>query len=112
MHTVHAYVNTTNHYADGWRYLDSDNFVATVRLTAPHMLKHGADRDEGDTYTQYVRVPRGVNAGMLGQALRHTLGGSNCKHEYDCCGCATHRVSVKLTAPRRLLVRTQISYNY
>jgi hypothetical protein len=112
MHTVYAYANTTNRYAAGWRHLDEDKFVATVRLTQPHMIKRGMGYDEGDTYTQYVRVPRNVSTVELRRALRDTLGGSNCKHEHDCCGCATHRVSTKVVAPRRLLVRTQVSYNY
>jgi len=112
MHQVNAYVRVTSNFADGWRHLDDDKFVATVSLTAPRITQHGMGYDEGDTYTQYVRVPRDVSSTELAQALRHTLGGSNCKHDYDCCGCATHSVSIKLTAPRRLLVRTRVSYNY
>jgi hypothetical protein len=33
MQQVHAYARITHGYADGWRHLDQDEFVATVKLT-------------------------------------------------------------------------------
>jgi hypothetical protein len=112
MQTVHAFARTSFKYVDGWSHLDSDEFVATVRLTAPKVVEQGEGYDEGDTYVQYTRVPRNISAKDLAQALRDTMGGSNCRHEYDCCGCATRYVRTKLIAPRKLQIRTQISYNY
>ena len=112
MEQVHAYARLTHKYRDGWSHLDSDEFVATVRLTAPKMVEEGKGYDEGDTYVQYVRVPRSVNAKLLARALSDTMGGSNCRHEHDCCGCATRYVRVKAIAPRQLKVTTSVSYNY
>lgn len=112
METVHAYARTSHKYRDGWSHLDSDKFVATVRLTPPKVTRAGQGYDEGDTYVQYLRVPRATNAKLLQQALRDTMGGSNCKHEHDCCGCASRYVSTKLVAPRKMRVTTRVSYNY
>lgn len=112
MQEVHTYKRLTHSYRDGWSYMDNDEFLATVKLTPRKMVEEGAGYDEGDTYLQYVRVPRNVKAAELAQALRDTMGGSNCRHEYDCCGCATRYVSTKLVAPRKLQVRTSVTYNY
>ena len=48
----------------------------------------------------------------VAQALRDTLGGSRCRHEYDCCGCASRYVKVIRKTRRDLLVRTFVTYNY
>ena len=96
---------------DGRRlYIDED--VATVRLTPSKKVADGNGYDEGGTYLQYMRVPRGVNKAELAQALRDTMGGSSCTHAHDCCGCASRFIMTKLIAPRTMQVRTKIFYNY
>ena len=90
----------------------ASQYLATVRLTPPKMVREPSDHDDGGKYVQYLRVPRNVNPGQLSQALRDTIGGSNCRHEHDCCGCATRYVRTKLVAPRKLKVTTSVSYNY
>lgn len=112
MQTVHTYIRLTHKYRDGWSHLDNDEFVATVRLTPPKMVREGEGYDDGGKYVQYMRVPRNVNPGQLEQALRDTLGGSSCRHEHDCCGCATRYVRTKLVTPRKLKVTTSVTYNY
>ena len=112
MQTVHTYTRITHGYADGWRYLDNDKFLASVKLTPPKVVEEAGGYDEGPTYVQYARAPAGVAIAELAQALRDTMGGSNCRHEHDCCGCAIRYVRVKHLGSRRLQVRTQVGYNY
>lgn len=89
-----------------------ENEVATVKLTPRKLLAAGESFDVGPTYVQFLRVPRGVNARVLAAGLKDTMGGGNCHHSYDCCGCARRAVSVTLIAPRRMMVHTRVTYNY
>jgi len=112
MYKVHAYQRTSHSYVDGWRHLDNDEFVATVKLTPAKQIADGKSFDEGGTWVQYARAPAGVSIPKLIQALRDTMGGSNCRHEHDCCGCASSSVRIQHLGSRRLMVRTQVSFNY
>jgi hypothetical protein len=112
MQAVNTYTRLTHGYRDGWGYLDADEYFATVKLTAPKVTVAAGGYDEGPTYVQYARAPTGVDMQQLKQALRDTMGGSNCRHDYDCCGCASRMVDVKHLGNRRILVRTSVSYNY
>lgn len=97
-------------YSGQREYVDSK--VATVRLTPTKKVKDSTGYDDGGAYVQYLRVPRGVNAQDLQQALRDTMGGSNCHHSYDCCGCSSRFVTTKMIAPRKMQVRTAVTFNY
>lgn len=112
MQLVNIYTRTTHQYADGWRHLDNDKFVAAVKVTPRKRVKEGNGYDEGGVYVQYARAPSGVNIDRLMWGLRETMGGSNCRHEHDCCGCATFHVGVKHVGSRRLVIHTRVSYNY
>jgi hypothetical protein len=94
-------------------YYDSEERdVATVRLTKATKVASGDSYDEGGTYLQYLRVPRGVDKAELALALRQTMGGSSCTHAYDCCGCASRFIMTKMINTRTMQVRTKIYYNY
>ena len=114
MYTVHAYARTSHKYRDGWRHLDNEQFVASVKVTPARTTEESFTKDysDGPKLVQFARAPSGVNIEQLKQALRDTMGGSNCRHEHDCCGCATRRVNVSHIGSRRLMIRTEISYNY
>ena len=112
MEQVNAFIRTTHSYADGWRHLDQDRFVGTVKMTPAVQCEEPDGHDEGGTYVQHARAPSGVSIEQLKQSLRDTMGGSNCRHEHDCCGCASYSVSVKHTGSRRLVIRTRVSFNY
>jgi hypothetical protein len=112
MQQVHLYERLTHKYADGYRYLDQDRFVATVKLTPPVMVREPDSYDDGGVFVQHLRTPAGAPLALIRQALRDTLGGSSCRHEYDCCGCASTRIFTKVLGPRHVLVRTSVSYNY
>lgn len=112
MEQVHAYARTSHRYIDEFKHLDSERFVATVRLTPRKMTAEGDGYDSGGTYVQYLRVPLGVNTKDLERALHDTMGYTGCTHDYDCCGCASSYISTKLVAPRKMMVRTSVSFNY
>jgi len=112
MQEVNAYKRLTHGYADGWRYLDNDTFIAGIKLTPRRRTAEPDGHDTGGSYVQYGRAPSGVNIKELTAALRDTMGGTSCRHEYDCCGCPIYHVEVKHLGSRRLLVRTQVYYNY
>ena len=112
MEKVHAYKRLTHGYADGWRHLDKDVYLGSVNMTPAVVTEEPGGYDEGGAYVQYARAPSKVDIKQLIQALRDTLGGSNCRHEHDCCGCAIRYVSIKHLGSRRLQIRTRVSYNY
>lgn len=102
---------TTHGYAPGWRHLDRSRSLGEVALTPRKAVSAGNGYDEGPTYTQHVRLPRGMNSDLAVRGLVDTISGSRCRHEHDCCGCASTSVSVRSLSKRDLLVRSRISYN-
>ena len=113
MQTVNAILWNSKRIPDyGWGRTYYDEDLATVRLTPRKLVKEGNGYDEGGTYLQYLRVPRNVNKAELSQALCETMGGSNCTHAYDCCGCTSSFIMTKMVGARTMQVRTKISFNY
>lgn len=114
MQTVHAYIRTSHSYRDGWRHLDGERFVASVKVTPPRQTEENFSDsyENGPSYVQFARAPSGANIKQLMSALRDTMGGSRCRHDYDCCGCIMRRVQVSHLGSRRLMISTETSYNY
>ena len=112
MHTEHVYKFLTHAWAPGYSHLEESKLVGTIKLTPHKRTQRGNHYDEGDSFTQHGRIPKGVNKRELAKAIVDTMSGSRCQHEYDCCGCATTRVEVKLLPKRRIFVHTAVSYNY
>jgi len=114
MYQVPVYIRKTFSYVDGWSSLDREEYLATLKFTPPSVIalpSINSDHSEGPTYVQHARAPSGVDVSLLKQAIRDTTGGSNCRHEYDCCGCASRFVRVT-NRGRKLRIVTQISFNY
>lgn len=110
MLTNHIYERLTHKYVDGWRELDREKFVATVQSTPPRLVREGNGHDDMGSYIMHVRAPR--DAPDLRQGLRDTFSGSNCRHEYDCCGCTTRRAAVNKVSARDYVLRVSVSRNY
>jgi hypothetical protein len=104
------YERLTHKYCDGWAGNDAHRFVAIVKLTPHRMVREYEDVDDGGTYIQHCRAPAG--APNLTRALRDTLSGSNCRHDWDCCGCASRSVRVFKVSARDYVITADISYNY
>jgi hypothetical protein len=110
METLHLYERKSHHYRDGWSGLDRHDFVATVKVTPPKMVREPEGYDDGGVYIMHARAPRGTP--NLKRALQDSLSNSGCKHEYDCCGCAATYARVTKVSARDYIVRSTVSYNY
>lgn len=105
-------LRTSWRYASGWSQLDASRYLGQMKLTKPRVLVPGNGYDRGPVFIQRARVAPGLNRKIVQQALVDTLGGSRCRHEYDCCGCATRNVQVPALGNRDFAVRTSMTFNY
>ena len=99
-------------YAEGWRHLEREAFTGTVKVLGATYQSEGEGYDDGGFSRFRVVAPSTLKRQDLTRAIAQTLGGSSCRHDYDCCGCATHRASVKRVSPREYAVQISVSYNY
>jgi hypothetical protein len=111
-YSLHVYNRLTHKYNPGWASLDRHEYAGTVKVLGGRITRQGEDYDEGDTWVHRVIAPAKLKAADLSDALRDTMGGSNCQHEYDCCGCALRHASVKRINRRTYSVRISVTYNY
>jgi hypothetical protein len=112
-HQQHLYQFTTDKYRDGWRgQLDRSVYVGTVKVLAGRTVREARDYDDGGTALYRVVAPSALRSVDLRQAIRDTMGGSNCRHEHDCCGCASRHVRTRRVSPREYAVIIHTSYNY
>ncbi|MDP3351720.1 MULTISPECIES: hypothetical protein [unclassified Hydrogenophaga] len=102
----------THHFDGGWVGLDESSFLTSAKLTAPRITSKGNGHDVGRTHTQRARVPKGFNREDIMAALQFAMGGTNCRHEHDCCGCSTRYVDVKPMGARDFFVHTSVHFNY
>lgn len=115
--TIGLAVRQTFKYVDAWGHLDAweDLGISAKVLGSPKMDEPGEDADpsEGPVYRYRVVVKPGrASKDEIRRALRDTFEFSNCRHEYDCCGCASGRARVKQVGRRDWLVTQRIGYNY
>lgn len=105
-------LRTTHKYASAYAHLDESRYLGRMKLTKPRVIVAGNGYDRGPTFIQRARIPSGIKREEAIQALMDTLGGSRCRHEHDCCGCATRHVQVRAIGTRDFAVRTSITFNY
>jgi hypothetical protein len=111
MFTTDLYVRLTHRFAPGWNSLDDDQHIGTARLTPWRLVRPGNGHDDGGVYTSMATV-RAQDRRAIAQALAHTLGGSSCRHEHDCCGCAYRRAEARRVGKHRYAVRMSVTFNY
>lgn len=114
MYDLHCYARKTFHYQDGWSSSDTWDYLTTVRLTPMRTARPADDFDDGGTYVQYTRLPRlpRKERDRIIRSIEDTISGTNCKHPYDCCGCASFRATVRPINAQDLIIHTSVSYNY
>ena len=116
MHTMNIHKRLTFKYTDAYRDLDRHVLLGTVRLTPPRQTRAPVDFDDGGTYVRFATLPVRLDARGRREARRaiaENLSKWACKHEYDCCGCElTRTVAYPTRDPRRVLLVTNVSYNY
>jgi hypothetical protein len=71
------------------------------------------ERNEDGNYTmRFLVINDNHLAGDLSQAIRDTLSGSNCQHQFDCCGCASRSASVKRKNNNVYKVTVTVTHNF
>jgi len=112
MHLQPLYKRTTHKYRDGWRHLDRSMYVGTVKVLQGRVVREAEDFDDGGEVLHRVVAPRDLRDVDLSRAIIDTMGGNNCQHEHDCCGCELRHVTVTRIKPRQYAVVISYSYNY
>lgn len=116
MHTLTVTKRLTYKYVDSRRYLDAHVTLGTVKLTPQRMVREPEDFSEGGQYVRFATLPVRLHGKALieaRKAIAENLSKWGCTHSYDCCGCALIRTTAHATRdPRRVLLRTSVSFNY
>ena len=103
----------THHYVGGHDHLDRWAHLGTARLLPSKCVRAPADLDDGGTYLRWAILPRYLKRlPEAVRALEDTLTREGCSHEWDCCGCASYRTRLVRKHGRRVLLKTEVSYNY
>ena len=106
---LNLYTKLSRKYRLGWDYLDESEYVGTVKALAPRKLSdHGID---GHTAITRVIAPAALRGTDLSVAIEDTMTVSGCRHEHDCCGCATTHAYAKRVSPREYSVYLSTYYN-
>lgn len=111
MQTVGIFQRLTHKYRDGWDYLDQSEYLCTAKVTPWRMVREPDDYSDGGTYIAHATVPAGTS-GKIIDALRDTFSRCDCRHEHDCCGCASRYAEVRRVSRNRYVVKQSITYNY
>lgn len=109
---IHLYKRLTYRYADAYRHLDEDKYIGDAKLLAGRIVEESNDYDRGPTRVFRVVLKRGVNPVDARKAIHNSFSGSNCRHEWDCCGCPSYSADVRKVSDREFSVRQSVSYNY
>ena len=106
------WLRLTHKFRDGWSSEDRHLCLGEMRLTPRRLAKEHEGIDGGTVHVRTATVPQGLDSKSVTLALRDTLGGSNCRHEHDCCGCASISVRARRTGRSRYSVVTTTHFNY
>ena len=107
-------VRTRTTYRDGWSHLNPERFVCNAKLLKPRVTHHEDCMEEYTRLVAFLEVDdKSLSLGEVAPAIRDTLTYSGCRHEYDCCGCWSTRVTdVKRVGRGRFSVLLSRSRNY
>ena len=111
-HTIHIYDRLTYRYHDAWRHLDGEQYIGEAKQLGLTRRIQPAGYDDGGEYHFRVIAPSALKGRDLSRPISQTLSGSSCTHEYDCCGCASTRASVRRIDRRTYSVKLAVSFNY
>ncbi len=106
---IHLYERLTHKYRSGWSYLDEETYIGTAKVLAYRKVKD--DGMDGKLHITRVIAPASLGNVDLSYAIVETMSQSHCRHDFDCCGCATVSASVKKLSRRQYSVRLSTSYN-
>lgn len=106
---LHLYQRLTYKYRLGWDHLNSFDAIGTATMTAPRLVFD--DGMDGKMHTARVTAPATLGRQNIAKAISDTLTTSRCRHEHDCCGCATTRAQVTRLSRRQYGVKLFTDYN-
>jgi len=106
---LHLYTRLTRKYRLGWDHLDESEYTGTVKVLAPRKLSD--DGIDGHTSITRVIAPSALRSIDLSGAIEDTMTTSRCRHEHDCCGCATTNAYARKISPREYTVYLSTYYN-
>lgn len=112
MQHLDLYTRKTFKYRDAWSHEDEWDYLSSIKLTPPAVVDEGNGYDRGVTYLQHARLPAGADSRQFRRAIANTLSGDRCRHDYDCCGCASRSVFTRMLSKRDVLIVSTVSYNY
>jgi hypothetical protein len=99
----------TNKYRLGWDDLNTHQFLGVAKMLTPRLVEdHGID---GKMHMTRIIVPAALGSADLSYAISSSLSYSHCRHEHDCCGCATVGADVRRLSRRQYSVKLFTSYN-
>lgn len=107
----------THKYNSGWRHMDEWQNIGTMEVlrTYAEQLGEFADAYEEPGTVLLVRVKpdaQVTDADTVRRALESTLSGSNCTHDWDCCGCVSTYATARLLHTDTWLVQQTHTRNY
>lgn len=111
---IHAAPRLTHKYRDGWAHEDQWGNPITFKVLAPRMTEAPGEEeyDEGGTHLYRVIGHKRMDKQAQVDALRSYFNGSKCRHEHDCCGCATTYANVRPVGRGQFSVRVRLTFNY
>ena len=99
----------TNKYRLGWDHLDSHQFLGQAKMLTPRLVYD--DGIDGKMSITRVIAPAALGSTDLSTHIATSLSYSRCRHEHDCCGCATVGADVRRLSRRQYSVKLFTSYN-
>lgn len=115
MNLLHLYLRRTFNFDSGWSSYDDHTYLCTARVPAPRVTKPDYGGDDAGVYQYTLHIPAGASRRdhtLIKRAIYHTIGGTSCRHEYDCCGCIRRSVAVKRVSKREYRVNVSAYRNY
>ena len=108
----------THKYRDGWRNLDEWETLGavTVRRRFGEQLKDDADIDDEAGTVLLVEVELALDGEYteddVRRALNSTFSGSDCTHDYDCCGCVSRYARAQAMGGKEWMLLINYTRNY
>lgn len=82
------------------------------KALAGRVFETGNGYDEGQSASFRVIGSKRLSQADQRAALRSSIAGSRCTHDYDCCGCASTYAAIRIVKRGIFAVQTRTSYNY
>lgn len=110
--TIRAAARRTHKYRDGWASLDDWSESHQFKMLGGCVVREGNGIDDEGAILHRVIGSKTVDQELQARALHDTLSGSNCRHDFDCCGCRSTWARVRRVKPGIFSVLITTSRNY